>query len=357
MRLSLAFALSLALAATSLAPAARAQTASGLVEVEAAYAEVDFERTRSLAREVLARGSSDPAETLSLYTLLGMSAAALGEDDEARSAFRVAIALDPAGRIDKNLSPKIRGPYLEARGALGTQGELKPLSGRLRRDGKLVRFEIDDPGSVARKLEFGFRNAAGTFQTLELPLERQGIVPGNPGRGELEYALTLRDQFGNVLFRRGSEASPETLAAALPSAAVANTQLPASSDPFSPPVIGERVNQTPYYVLAGALAAGGLAAASVGAYFHVQREDAAHEWNGASCEHAGQSRGAQCADVDDRRKRFQALSVGLYAGGGALLAGSLVTLLLTPSRTRDRHATLNCNIAAAPLGPACATRF
>ena len=350
----LVLALSLTLSAVSLASVGRAQEAPTLAEVEAAYAGVDFERTRSLAREVLARGTSEPADTLGLYTLLGISAAALGEDDAARSAFRVAVALEPNGRIDKNLSPKLRGPYLEARGALGTQGELRPLSASLRRDGKRVRFELDDPANVVQSAELAFTDGSGTWQHVKLPRQRQSLVPGNAAPGELEYALVLRDEFGNVLFRRGSETTPEALDAAVDTSVPARA-VPRASDPFSPPVTGERVNQTPYYILAGTLAAGGLAAAGVGAYFHVRREDLANEWNGASCERGGASRGTQCADVDDRRARAQALSIGLYAGGGALLAGSLVTLLLTPSRTRERSSAVACDLA--PLGATCSARF
>lgn len=354
MRTSLALALSLTLAATLYGRATHAQEATTLAAVEAAYAEVDFERTRTLAREVLTRGGNEPPATLSLYTLLGIASAALGEDDAARSAFRVAITLDPSGRIDKNLSPKIRGPYLEARGALGTQGEVRPLSASVRRDGKRVRFEIEDAASAVKSAELAFKNEVGAWEHLKLPIERRGIAQGAPELGAFEYMLTLLDEHGNVLFRRGTETAPETLSGATDAKATSSTA-PRSSDPFQPPAEGEPVNQTPYYVLSGVLAATGLAAAGVGAYFHVQREDLAEEWNGAACERGGASRGAQCADVDDRRARAQTLSVGLYAGGGALLVGSVVTLLLTPSRTRERHTALACDVS--PFGARCAGRF
>lgn len=354
MRTSLALALSLTLAATMLGREAHAQGAATLAEVEAAYAEVDFERTRTLAREVLARGGNEPPATLSLYTLLGISSAALGEDDTARGAFRVAITLDPSGRIDKNLSPKIRGPYLEARGSLGTQGEVRPLSASVRRDGKRLRFEIDDAASAVKSAELAFKNEVGAWEHLKLPIERRGVAQGAPELGEFDYALTLLDEHGNVLFRRGTETTPETLTAAN-EAKPASTTAPRSTDPFQPPAEGEPVNQTPYYVLSGVLAATGVAAAGVGAYFHVQREDRARDWNSARCERGGASRGSQCADVDDRRSRAQALSIGLYAGGGALLVGSVVTLLLTPSRTRERHAGLACDVS--PFGASCAGRF
>jgi hypothetical protein len=242
MRRSFALALCLTLALPLSARPAHAEAAPRIADVEAAYAEVDFERTRSLAREVLSRGKSEPRETLALYTLLGISAAALGEDDTARGAFRVAVALDPNARIDKNLSPKIRGPYLEARGSLGTRGELRALEAELWRDEKKrVRFTLHDPANVVQRAELAYMDGFNTWQQVKLPLEREGIVPGNPAKATLEYALVLRDEFGNVLFRRGSETTPATLAAAGATASTTRR----SSDPFSPPVAGERVNQTP----------------------------------------------------------------------------------------------------------------
>jgi hypothetical protein len=352
MRRSFALALCLTLALPLSARPAHAEAAPRIADVEAAYAEVDFERTRSLAREVLSRGKSEPRETLALYTLLGISAAALGEDDTARGAFRVAVALDPNARIDKNLSPKIRGPYLEARGSLGTRGELRALEAELWRDEKKrVRFTLHDPANVVQRAELAYMDGFNTWQQVKLPLEREGIVPGNPAKATLEYALVLRDEFGNVLFRRGSETTPATLAAAGATASTTRR----SSDPFSPPVAGERVNQTPYHVVAGALAASGLATAGIGAYFHLQREELAREWNGAGCERGGATRKSQCADVDERRARAQALGLGLYAAGGALLVGSAVTLLLTPSRARERRAAVTCDLAS--LGAGCTARF
>ena len=86
-----------------------------LERAEAAYAAVDFETARTESRAALAAGGHEPTDTLRLYTLLGISASALGDEDAARAAFRRVVALDPALRLDKSLSPKIRSPFLEFR--------------------------------------------------------------------------------------------------------------------------------------------------------------------------------------------------------------------------------------------------
>src|SRR5688572_15370395 len=76
-----------------------------LGQVERAYAEVDFARTLDLARAALRAGGNTPARTARLYLLLGISAAALDEAEEARTAFTRVLALDPSMKLEQSLSP------------------------------------------------------------------------------------------------------------------------------------------------------------------------------------------------------------------------------------------------------------
>lgn len=94
---------------------------------------------------------------------------------------------------------------------------------------------------------------------------------------------------------------------------------------------GQDRNLLPYYVTAGGLAALGVASASVATVMYLRREDAARDWNGPDCERPGMTRAQQCAAVDDRRRSAEHLSLGFAVSGGALLLGSVVTLLLAPS--------------------------
>src|SRR5262249_19240600 len=139
---SVAFALALH------APLARAETPPKLAEAEAAYLAVDFEGTKTLARDALVAGGNEPAATLRLYTLLGVAASALGDEETARAAFRYVVALDPQGHLDKALSPKIRSPYLEVRGQLSAGGELAPLEARLTHQGSKLALELTDPAGI-----------------------------------------------------------------------------------------------------------------------------------------------------------------------------------------------------------------
>src|SRR6185436_7095168 len=100
------------------------------------------------------------------------------------------------------------------------------------------------------------------------------VGPAPAATTRLDYVLVVRDAQDNELYRRGTPERPASLALA------ADYGLPAThADPPPSPAA--------YYLASGLLAAGGVAAAGVGAYFTVQREQAASEWNSSSCEQPG----------------------------------------------------------------------
>jgi len=330
------------------APPARAETPPTLARAEAAYVAVDFESTKTLAHDALWAGGNEPATTLRLYTLLGIAASALGDEETARAAFRYVVALDPRGHLDKALSPKIRGPYLEVRGQLGAGGELAPLEARLTHQAGKLGLELSDPAGVAQATDVSYRaEHARAFVTARVAPGTVTVGQLAPSATRAEYQLVVRDEHENALYRRGTVERPELIVLA--------THESAADGPIAEPPASPR----PYYLASGLLAAAGVSAVGAGAYFTVQREQAAQEWNGASCEQPGATRGQQCASVDERRARAEHLAIGFYVGGGAFLAGSLVTLLLAPSGPSDapRHARLPCAPGVAPLGAACTLSF
>jgi hypothetical protein len=338
----------LVLALTLLAaPALHADAGATLAGAEAAYLAVDFESTKTLAHDALHQGGNEPAETLRLYTLLGIASSALGEEDAAREAFGRAIALDPQRRLDQTLSPKIRAPYLEVRGQLTARGELPALVGRLIEEAGGLRVELVDPTAIGRGIELSYRREPATpftKVTLAAAPARLRSVPS--GAKRLEYVLVVRDEYGNAVFRRGTEADPAVLQAAPRDEGLERRSTDRAPHPGT------------YHLAAGILAGAGLAAVGVGAYFSVQRERAAREWNGSQCEQPGTPRGEQCADVDARRKTAEHVAIGLYAGGGALIVASVVTLLVAPSApAKAARGRLPCVPGIAPLGAACTVSF
>jgi hypothetical protein len=341
-------ALCLAVAGLFATVPARADAGASLERAEAAYAAVDFDAARSLARDALAAGGNEPADTLRLYTLLGIAASALGDEDAARDAFRRVIALDPTLRLDKTLSPKIRSPFLETRGQLTARGDIHPLGAQLSRKGDRLELVLDDPAGIVHVIDVSYRVAPErTFTSAHLAPRQSRFMKQPPRAGELEYVLVLRDAHGNALFRRGTESEPVRLSFGAREDANEKRPQPARADNGS------------YYLTAGLLAGAGVAAGGVGAFFHVRREQAASEWNGAGCEQPGGTRGTQCSGVDERRESSERLAIGLYAGAGALLVGSLVTLLITPDaepRSRKR-ASVPCVPSVAPAGATCGLSF
>lgn len=319
---SLCCAGALLLAGFSFVAPAHAQASSSLSEVRRAYAEVDYERTRSLAAAAIHRGGSDRASTAELYLLWATAAAAVDKADEARQAFSYALAANPELKLDRNLSPKIRAPYLEARGAMGADD--KPaLDVALRPHKQELELELHDALQVAANLMVSTRVGQGSpFSRRRFEAAATRRIPKPPG-AELQFFVQALDRYGNVLFDLGTEEEPQRL-----------LQVTSERPSATQAAAGKDANPVPYYVTSGALAVLGLAAGGAATAMFVRREDAAREWNSATCEHPGLTRAAQCSSVDDRRQQSEYWAIGLTAAGGALLVGSVVSLVLAPSSTR-----------------------
>lgn len=315
---------------------------SALAAAERAYQDVDFPSTREQAERALEAGGGTPEETARLHVLLGISAAALGDAETAKPHFVAALALDPTLRLDKNLSPKIRDPYLEAQGFWSTASERLGLRATPSGDGTHLVVRLQDPASLVSKLELrvGPVGAREHTQLLRDPApETRFSVPPRLAERDYEYELRALDRFGNVLSERGSDADPE-----LVQRSAHDTR-------------ATRVAPGRSYLLPVALGVAGLGASAVGVVFHVEREQAAHEWNGPECEKPGATRGAQCQSVNSRIQRDERFAIGFYAGGGALLAGSLISLLVVhPSAApSERASALGCSVLGT--GVSCLGHF
>lgn len=324
---------------------ARAESVATLAEVEAAYAEVDLERTYSLALAALGAGGHDMKATARLYHLYAVAAAATDRADEAREAFLRVLAIDSRGKLDKKLSPKIRAPYLEARGAWADASGGKSLAVAVSREDGAPVLTLDGPlGAVSRVLVRARRKSGEGFQELSFTPATRIALPEPLRGGGFEYVVHLEDAAGNRLHELGSDAAPRWFGAAVAAPATLPTQ--ASVDP------------APYRVGAAVLATLGLGAAGTGVVFQLSREAAARKWNSAVCEAPGATRGEQCASLDDRRARAEQLSIVSYAGAGVLLAASAVTLLLAP-RTRGEMEPASQSIACSAgfRAVSCSGRF
>lgn len=305
------------------------QNRPSLADAERAYADIDLEKTRLLARQVIDQGGNDPRASARLYLLLATSAAAVDRTDEARQAFTHLLAIDSTLKLDRSLSPKVRAPYLEARGALGADSGARPLEASLALDSNELVLSLRDVLGIGGGVEL-FHRAPGardfSRRTLEpLPENR---LPA-PTTERLEYYVRVLDAHGNTLYEKGTPGSPARLT-------LASSAKPTSFTSST----ADAPNPTAYYVAAGAFGALSIAAGVGATLAYLQREEAAREWNSPGCERAGATRGAQCADVNERRQRSEGIAIGLSAGGGALLVGSAIALILAPSSDAGRGVTV-----------------
>lgn len=319
----------------------------GLAEAERAYQEVDFPTAHSAAQRALEAGGATREQTARLYVLLGISAAAQGNADEAKQAFLVALAVDPTFKLDKGLSPKIRDPYLEAQGYSAASSQRLSLSAKAASDPEHLIVSLVDSASLVTRVELRLE-APGvlprdTFKLDVAPVTRFTLPTGQAARG-YEYAVRALDRNGNVLAEFGTDADPQVVHA---------SNLGHSANP----VATSAAPRGRSYFLPVTLGAVGLGAVAVGVVFHIKREQAARDWNGPSCEAPGQTRLQSCKDLDSRRQTDQSLAIGFYAAGGALLTGSLISLIAgRPSEVpATRTGLLRCDVLG--VGLSCAGRF
>ncbi len=196
----------------ALAGPARAQ--EPLTRAEDAYQAVDFEATRDAALEALRSGQLDPAQLTRTYELLGVSSAALGELDAARDYFLRLLWLDPSAQLDDSVSPRMREPYLEARGARTARSGSLSVEAGIDRATSRVHVTLRDPSAMARRVRVAARLEGGTDYTVqeyEARAELAAPLSGADTADRIEYYVEVLDLHGNVLLAQGGPFAPRVV--------------------------------------------------------------------------------------------------------------------------------------------------
>lgn len=331
------------------APALQAQPRDPLAVAERAYLDVDFRTQRSEAKRALESGYNDAPRLVQLYRLLGLAEAALGDTAAAKHWFLRLLALEPDVELERLLSPRVRSPYLEARGFWDASTQRWGVEILWMNAERGLGVHISDPlGMAARaRVRSAEHRDAVLFNVeasrhVEMPAARFAQYAGQ------QLELELLDEHGNVLAARTLPIMrPIARGRARPTKAEVSAASPSSSGHLDD---------------ASLLVAGsGVAGLGVGVFAHVVREKRAREWNSAQCERAGLgTRGSQCATVDQERASAQRVALVAYSAGGTLLLAGLVMHLMSQPASeepaRDR-AGFACGIGPGALGLACSSSW
>ena len=238
-------ALVLALAVwASLPGAAFAQDA--LAQAEAAYEEVDFDGTYSHALAALRAGGRRPQQLVRIYQLLGISCSALGREDEARDFFVRMLGLDRDAELDASVPPRLRDPYLEARGVWAARQGTLGVSAGLDRARSTLRIEVADPTDMARRVMV-YARLEGEAQFTAQDAEARAVIDipiaGAASADRVEYYVEVLDEHRNFLIAEGSAFSPRVVGR--------ERALGVAPGPAGPSIVEEPV----FWIIVGAVAA------------------------------------------------------------------------------------------------------
>jgi hypothetical protein len=323
-----------------------AQAADPLAAAERAYREVDFETQRSEATRALEAGHHDRPTLAHIYRLLGVAHSALNSPELARQYFMKLLAIDRDVALEHVLSPRLRTPYMEARGFWDVTSARLDLELALRATPRELEITITDPLSMGARVRVTALGSPATRVAELDPAPRLLIGPQAlaPHDG-LPLQVEQLDPHANVIATRVLR--PEPLAPSEQNSAAA------ASSP-------ERAHDSPLPTLALALGGGALVALGVGVSAHIIRENKAREWNGSDCERPGQgTREQQCSNVDDQRRSAQGVARVAYATGGALLVASVVSYALSEDEREPamRVGQVACGPGPFAIGLHCSTTW
>lgn len=341
----------------TLAAGSQTNASDALGRAVKAHDALEFEDSRRLARQALQLGGHSKDDVERLWYLVAVASAALDEPAQAKDAFSRVLLLNPDVAIDKGLSPKLKSPFMEAKGTAP-----RPLGAELTIDQATngVRVRITDTQSWVHQAALRARVTPSTPFTRSVAniSDNQAFFPLRGLKGYLQYSLVLLDEHQNELFALGSQTQPIELGRYSPLA----TRTAAQEASRRPPPQREATSATPYLVTGWTMLGLGVGAAAVGVPYHLRREARAKDWNSAACERPGAgTRNTQCGAIDRERARAQKYATVLYASGGGLALLGLVTLGLAPSdddgeeRTQQGEAQLACGFGYLAL--ACDGRF
>jgi hypothetical protein len=210
-----------------------------LEQAEAAYVEVDFETTLTASQTAIDSGELSPTELARAYELLGVSAAALGDAEAAREVFLRMLSIEPDRRLDDTVPPRLRAPFMEARGIVTARPDRMGAEVTLVRANGALLVRLVDPYEMVEGIRLHMRAEGSVeYETFEAPYAEEILAPFEPasGEGAVEYWLEVIDPRGNQLVVEGTQFEPNVLGARAIVAGGEGAPPPAGPSVFEEPV-------------------------------------------------------------------------------------------------------------------------
>jgi hypothetical protein len=247
------------------------EAANHLSDVDSAekyYASMDYQNANAIAARAIAGTGLTHDQLIRAYKILGLTFATLGKEDDSREAFTALLMMSPDFELDPNLSPKVTGPFLEARGYWRGQS-LKPgievVATVHSNDSARLVVTIRDPNHIVSNVNLGYRwGTDGTFSTRPLAIG-EGVtvnIPAspNPSESRLDYYVQGMDARDNIVYEIGNALAPKSTVVDAPVVAAA----PLVASEKSSGGGSKSIFASPYFwAAAAAVVVGGV----VGGYF------------------------------------------------------------------------------------------
>jgi hypothetical protein len=321
-----AVSLSLSLYVAAVAQAAENEDLARAEQLMDALRYSDAAKALDAAR---AQPGLDRPTLLRILELQGIVAASMGRVDQARSAFRLLVSLDPERSLKGKFSPKVTAPFYEAKGWVVENGGLRfeaapPLLGQGTVDAVVVRVPAD-PMKAGDKVRFHLREGGGEPRVVEAKLEGGAARAETRGNPVAWWAELLGDR-AEVLALIGSEEAP--LTAQAEGGAAVTTTSPTGTPQVTQAGRGsdKPLLRTLSYVALG----GGVVALGAGGVFGIQSSVARGQLASAERDSLGRVTGMtqrQAVELDQRARDNAVLANVLFGAGGALaVAGGVLWL-------------------------------
>jgi hypothetical protein len=186
---------------------AEAQTADPLAAAEEHFQAVEFDAARDAAHAAVRTGKLEPEQLTRAYEIIGVSAAAVGNQEEARAAYLRLLALKIDAPASDILPPEKNRVFYEAQGfwfARSDRFDLRVWEAPDRR----VEVTVRDPLAMAHTLTHGPKDKPAVRESEQLGQVAGPfwltLAPDVPS----ELSFELRDAYGNVLVRRELTVKP-----------------------------------------------------------------------------------------------------------------------------------------------------